>query len=480
MFESTAPFALFDYFRVPHERVDAEPTAPGLASLSLRGQIASLSWPLDAALTSERRRPRSYFLGTTPLFGRVAPDGEVRSWLRRIGGNWRPTEDVRNEQGTLVGAVWRRDDGSTVLPFDPSELIHNFWSERYLEYVRPAALSHLAGLARRGYYRARPLLPRSVQMSMRRSFSRVQSKSRFPRWPVETALHDFYDFLFATVAGVAERPVPFIGLWPRNWTWALVLTHDVEAQVGYEKLPELLRVEVEAGYRSSWNFVPRNRYVVADELVETLREQGFEVGVHGFNHDGRDLSSLATLKRRLPAIRDHAERWQAKGFRSPGTLRSPELMPLLGFDYDSSYTDTAPFEPQAGGCCTWLPYMIENLVELPITLTQDHTLFDLLGHRDETVWVEKARFLRQRGGMALILTHSDYVGNPYLLDSYRRLLQEFADDSTAWKALPRDVSDWWRRRSSSSLEEIDGEWSVVGPADKEARVEFSSPHVLTV
>jgi peptidoglycan/xylan/chitin deacetylase (PgdA/CDA1 family) len=437
MFESSGAFALFDYFRVPHERVDVEPLAPGLASLSVRGETASLFWPLDAALTSERRRPSSYFLDATPLFGRVVPDGEVRSWLRRIGGKWRPSEDVRNEQGTPVGAVWRRDDGSTVLPFDPSELIQNFWSERYLDYVRPAAVSHLAGLARRGYYRARPLLPRSVQMSMRRSFSRVQSKSRFPRWPVETALHDFYDFLFATVAGVAERPIPFIGLWPRNWAWALVLTHDVEAQLGYEKLPELLRVEVEAGYRSSWNFVPRNRYVVADELVETLREHGFEVGVHGFNHDGRDLSSLATLQRRLPAIRDYAERWQAKGFRSPGTLRSAELMPLLGFDYDSSYTDTAPFEPQAG------------------------------------------RFLRQRGGMALILTHSDYVGNPYLVDSYRRLLHEFADDSTAWKALPRDVSDWWRRRSNSSLEEVDGEWRVVGPAEREARVEFSSPHVLT-
>ena len=480
MFETTGPFALFDYFRVPHEHVDDEPAAPGLASLSVRGQTATLFWPLDAGLTSERRRPNSYFLGATPLFGRVASDTEVRSWLRRIGGNWRPIEDIRNEHGILVGAVWQRNDGSTVLPFDPNELIHNFWSERYLEYVRPAAVSRLAELARRGYYRARPLLPRTVQMSMRRSYSRVQSKSRFPRWPIETALHDFYDFLFATVAGVAERPVPFIGLWPDNRAWALVLTHDVEAQVGYEKLPELLRVEVEAGYRSSWNFVPQDRYVVADELVETLREQGFEVGVHGFNHDGRDLSSLATLKRRLPAIRASAERWQAKGFRSPGTLRSAELMPLLGFDYDSSYTDTAPFEPQAGGCCTWLPYMIENLIELPITLTQDHTLFDLLGHRDETIWLEKARFLRQRGGMALVLTHSDYVGQPYLLDSYRRLLQEFADDSTAWKALPRDVSDWWRRRSNSNLEEIGGEWCVVGPACSEARVEFSSPFVVAV
>lgn len=480
MFETTRPFALFDYFRVPYASVDNEPVASGLASLSVRGQTASLSWPLDAALRFERRRPSSYFLGSTPLFGRVAPDGEVRTWLRRIGGNWRPAEDVRNEQGTLVGAVWQRDDGSTVLPFDPSELIRNFWSERYLEYVRPAAISHLAGLARRGYYRARPLLPRAVQMSMRRSFSRMQSKSRFPRWPVETALHDFYDFLFNTVAGVADRPVPFIGLWPRDWAWALVLTHDVEAQVGYEKLPELLRVEVEAGYRSSWNFVPRDRYVVADKLVETLQEQGFEVGVHGFNHDGRDLSSLATLKRRLPAIRDSAERWQATGFRSPATLRSVELMPLLGFDYDSSYTDTAPFEPQAGGCCTWLPYMIGDLVELPMTLTQDHTLFDLLGHRDETVWLDKARFLRERGGMALLLTHPDYVDKPHLLESYERFLEAFASDSSAWKALPHEVSSWWRRRAESGVQEVDGEWRVVGAAEDEARVEFASPQLQAV
>jgi peptidoglycan/xylan/chitin deacetylase (PgdA/CDA1 family) len=481
MFESTGPFALFDYFRVPHEHVDVESAAPGLASLSVRGQTASLYWPLEVALTSERRRPTSYFLGVTPLFGRVAPDAEVRSWLEGIGGNWRAAEELRNEQGTLVGAVWRNDDdGSTVLPFDPNELIHNFRSERYLEYVRPAAVSHLAGLARRGYYRARPLLPRAVQMSMRRSFSRVQSKSRFPRWPVETALHDFYDFLFATVAGVAQRPVPFIGLWPRNFAWALVLTHDVEAQVGYEKLPELLRVEVEAGYRSSWNFVPQNRYVVADELVERLQEQGFEVGVHGFSHDGRDLASLASLKRRLPAIRDSAERWQATGFRSPATLRSVELMPLLGFDYDSSYTDTAPFEPQAGGCCTWLPYMIGDLVELPMTLTQDHTLFDLLGHRDESAWLEKARFLRERGGMALLLTHPDYIDKPNLLESYERFLEAFASDSTAWKALPNEVSSWWRRRAESRLQEVDGEWRVVGAAEDEARVEFASPQLQAV
>jgi hypothetical protein len=312
-------------------------------------------------------------------------------------------------------------------------------------------------------------------MSMRRSFSRVQSKAQFPRWPIETALHDLYDFLFALLTVLAERPIPYIGSWPRDWSWALVLTHDVETQVGYDRLSDLLDVEVDRGYRSSWNFVPRDRYIVKDELVQSLTERGFEIGVHGLYHDGRDLASLTTLRRRLPAIREYATGWRAGGFRSPGTLRSAELIPLLGFDYDSSYSDTVPFEPQAGGCCTWLPYMFGDVVELPITLVQDHTLFDLLGHRDGAVWLEKARFLRRRGGMALVLTHPDYVGNGSLVDSYRRLLDEFAGDPTAWKALPRDVSEWWRRRASSTLQENGGEWCVVGPAEGDARIEFMSP-----
>jgi len=321
----------------------------------------------------------------------------MRGWMHGTGRDWHTSHELGDRNGTPIGAVWQANDGSTLLPFDPNELIGNFWTERYLEYMELAAMGRLAQLARRTYYRTRPLLPRSLQMRLRRSFSRVQSKSRFPGWPVETGLHDFYDFLFELTSRLAERPVPFIGLWPHEWSWALVLTHDVEGKQGYDELRKLLQMELEAGYRSSWNFVPQNQYEVEDGLVRELRETGFEIGVHGLRHDGRDLASRATLLRRLPTIRSYAERWRAVGFRSPATLRSAELMPMLGFDYDSSYSDTAPFEPQPGGCCTWLPYMLDDLVELPITLPQDQTLFEILGHRDERIWLEKTRFLRDRG-----------------------------------------------------------------------------------
>jgi hypothetical protein len=473
MFEASAPFALFDYFRVPYVQTTSRVAdlPAGVATLSLHGGPTLLTWPSADALAAERRQPAAYELDSIPVFGRLAPASVMRAWLARCGDGWHAADELRTGDGTVAGAIWRREDGSAFLPFDPNELIANFWSERYLDYVRPPALSRLQTLIRRSYYRARPLLPRAVQMSMRRSFSRVQSRARFPRWPIETALHDLYAYLFQLLTAATAEPIPYIAPWPRNWSWALVLTHDVETQVGYDHIGHLLDVELEAGYRSSWNFVPLNRYAVQDELLRSLRDTGFEIGVHGLYHDGRDVSS-STLRRRLPAIRAYAERWQARGFRSPGTLRSAELMPLLGFEYDSSFSDTAPFEPQAGGCCTWLPYMLGDLVELPITLVQDHTLFDLLAHRDERMWLDKARFLRDRGGMALFLTHPDYVIGGELVDAYRRVLDEFAGDASAWKALPGEVSDWWRRRSASALQLSDGDWCIVGLAEGEARIDF--------
>jgi hypothetical protein len=147
-------------------------------------------------------------------------------------------------------------------------------------------------------------------------------------------------------------------------------------------------------------------------------------------------------------------------------------MPRLGFDYDTSYSDVARYEPQPGGCCSWLPFFIHDLVELPLTLPMDHTLFELLEQRDGSAWIEKTRFLEARGGMALLLTHPDYMLSRERLDAYAAFLDEFHGNETVWHVLPREVSAWWRRRAASRIERDGDEWRVVGPAAGEARLEF--------
>jgi hypothetical protein len=52
------------------------------------------------------------------------------------------------------------------------------------------------------------------------------------------------------------------------------------------------------------------------------------------------------------------------------------------------------------------------------------------------------------------------------------LLVAFRDDRSAWKALPREVADWWARRDASHVERREGNWEVVGPAAPDATVSF--------
>jgi peptidoglycan/xylan/chitin deacetylase (PgdA/CDA1 family) len=236
-------------------------------------------------------------------------------------------------------------------------------------------------------------------------------------------------------------------------------------------MPVLRDVERSLGFRSSWNLVPSG-YAVDDALVEELRSDGFEVGVHGYRHDGRDFASLQEFRSRLPGIRRRAEEWNAEGFRAPSSLRVWDWMPELGFDYDSSYSDTAPFEPQPGGCCSLLPFFNRDLVELPITMPQDHTMFEILGEPDERLWREKGALVRERKGMALMLTHPDYA-TPDRVAAYARLLERYRDDETAWRALPAEVSSWWRDRAASGVEPDGRGWRVAGPAAARGRVAFA-------
>jgi glycosyltransferase involved in cell wall biosynthesis len=485
VFDASSPFAFFDYFRVPYDVRPPQPADSMAGSFGSVHQLHARAQPGDApgsllwlaadarpASASAGYRLGLYTMSDFTFSAHVALNAAVPAMLAEFGNDWRPAEPVRGADARPVAAVWRDSAGQVFLPFDPGEVMHRFWSEQYRSVGRSALSIAGHAAARRGYYALRPALPRALQLRLRRVFTRLQARSTFPGWPVEDSLHNFYDWLFSLVAGLAGRPVPFLDPWPGGRSWAFVLTHDVETETGYREMELLRGPERDRGYVSSWNFVGL-RYGVGDDTVRALHEDGCEVGVHGLRHDGRDLGSRRLLERRLPVMRDYAEKWNAVGFRSPATHRAWELMPLLGFDYDSSYSDSDPYEPQPGGCCSYLPYFNNAMVELPITLPQDHTLFTILQRPDADLWIRKAEHIRQRGGMALVLTHPDYAHDQRLAAGYRQLLDAFAGDESAWHALPRDVAAWWRKRAASTLREHNGSWGIDGPASAGGRVRFA-------
>jgi len=484
LFEASHPFAFFDYFRTPY---DVRAPRPGNGHAGAATFVRTLTAVAGSGRASRSllwvgadNRPAApaaagqlgcYRLAGFTFFGHVTPDAAIPAMLPQSGRGWHPAESIRAADGRRAAAIWRDTDGNVFLPFDPGEVMRLFWSEGYRDIGRSAIASFGRAAALRCYYLGRPAMPRSVQLGLRRLFTRVQAASSFPGWPIEDSLHDFYGWLFAVIAGLADAPVPFLDLWPDGRSWALVLTHDVETAAGCRDINLLRGPERVRGYRSSWNFAGA-RYQVGDATIGSLQGEGCEIGVHGLWHDGRDLAAHL-MDERLPAMWEHASRWNAVGFRSPATHREWDLMHRLGFDYDSSYTDTDPYEPQPGGCCTFLPYLNHGTVELPITLPQDHTLFTILQHADAGLWLRKARHIRDRGGMVLVLTHPDYARDQRLAGGYQTLLDAFAGDGTAWHALPREVAAWWRRRAASTVCGNGDGWSIDGPASDTGRICFA-------
>jgi hypothetical protein len=485
VFEASRSFTFFDYFRIPYE-VKSNDSAP--VTVSSRGsvhQLRAVSQSRDESrslfwyATEPRRRADQvqsrlgkYRLHGFTFFGQVALSATVPDLLSGTGSGWRQAEPILDGDGSAVAAIWRDTAGNVFLPFDPGEAMLYFWSEGYKSVGRsPLSAFGRAG-ALRAYYAVRPALPRLLQLRLRRVFTRVQGRSSFPEWPVEDSLNNLYEWLFTLAGDVAGRPVPYLDLWPDGKSWAFVLTHDVETEVGLREMRLLRDPERKRGYVSSWNLVGE-RYAVDGDTVQALHDERCEVGVHGLRHDGRDLASRRLMEQRLPAMRAFASRWGAVGFRSPATQRDWRLMPRLGFEYDTSYSDTDPYEPQPGGCCTYLPYFNEQMVELPITMPQDHTLFMILQHPDASVWLRKAEHIRAHRGMVLILTHPDYADDPRLTHGYDQLLETFQDDESVWHALAQDVASWWQQRAASFICASGEGWFVEGPASARGRIRFA-------
>ena len=322
----------------------------------------------------------------------------------------------------------------------------------------------------RTYYRVRPLLPRPLQLALRRGYTKRQGRREFPGWPIEDVLVRMRDDeLRERLRSTGAESVPLVGHWPDGHRFAWVLTHDVEGPAGVEHIPAVRALEARYGLVSSWNFCAE-QYPIPEGLFDRLREEGCEIGLHGIDHRGRLFASRERFEADLPAIHRYMREWGADGFRSPALHRVADWMPELACSYDTSFPDTDPYEPQPGGCCSIRPFFNGDLVELPVTLAQDHTLFEILGREDIGVWTEKSAWLAEQGGLVNVIIHPDYMLSPERMGLYEELLRFLGGLEGGWHALPRDVAAWWRVRDGLRIEGEGAAARVAGPGAERATV----------
>jgi hypothetical protein len=296
------------------------------------------------------------------------------------------------------------------------------------------------------YYTLKPFIPKAMLLQYRRLWALFVRARYRDDWPI------------CHTAGTAPSDWPG---WPREKKFALVLTHDVDTHRGAKWCRKMLEMEWELGFRSGVFFVAE-RYPIPDDLRDYITSHDCEVGIHGLKHDGRLYSSDAEFQARAVRIRQYLKQWKAVGFRSPAMHHRLDWLGTLGAEYDCSTFDVDPFEPQPDGMKTIFPFWVagtgdhSGYVELPYTIPQDFTVFILLRQRNIDLWTRKLDWIAKRGGMALLITHPDYMdfeggkssGCPVYPASYYTNFLEYIRKKYAgqfWNVLPRDIACFWKQ-----------------------------------
>jgi hypothetical protein len=142
-----------------------------------------------------------------------------------------------------------------------------------------------------------------------------------------------------------------------------------------------------------------------------------------------------------------------------------------------SVPSVAHLDPQRGGCCGVMPYFIGELVGLPVTMTQDYSLFHILEDQFIELWKRQAEMVMAKHGLMSFIIHPDYVIGGQERATYGTLLgylAELRSKKNVWIPLPAEVASWWRERSAMRLGEVNRDWSIEGKGKERTRIAYAS------
>jgi hypothetical protein len=432
--------AFLDYYRCPADQV----------SIETQGQLS----------------PREgYFkFGGAVAFGRFA-GGPPASYATD------PLPDISDAVSV--------SEGRPSLPFDLSDVATNLREERYRQNGQNWLQETSAGeAARRLYYSIRPFMGVGLRKHLQKFHLSGWDKIPFPQWPVDLTVDSLMEsaMTLALKAQPTSR-IPFIWFWPDGASAGGMMTHDIEGQAGLDFCDELMDIDDSYAIKSAFQLIPGGREDAWRRTAARLRQRGFEVNLHDLNHDGQLFADEETFLRQARRINEYAREFGCDGFRSGAMYREQGWFGAFEFSYDMSVPNAAHLEPQRGGCCTVMPYFVGNILELPLTTSQDYTLFFILNDYSTTLWKEQIRLISQHHGLVSVITHPDYLRGLREREVYVDLLRHLTDlreRKRLWLTLPGEINRWWRNRHKMRLVRSGDGWRIEGPDSDRARVAYAT------
>jgi hypothetical protein len=370
-----------------------------------------------------------------------------------------------------------RGPGRAMLPFNLDDVVTNLRQERYAQDERAGADRFVASDAARSmYYFARPMLPVALRKYLQRIRLAGWDQIDFPRWPVDVSV----DTLMMRVAAVAleacgVRRLPFIWFWPDGAPSCTMMTHDVESASGAGFCETLMNLDDSFDIKSAFQVIPESRGFSASSLAESIRRRGFEVNVHDLTHDGSLFQDRDRFLERAAQINRYVRDFNCGGFRAGAMYREQQWYDAFEFSYDMSVPNAAQLEPQRGGCCTVMPYFVGNILELPLTTTQDYSLFHILEDYSTRLWKQQIATILESHGLISFIAHPDYLVESRARGVYADLLAHLSELRTAgktWIAVPAEIDRWWRNRRQMTLVPQGDSWRIDGPDSHRARLGY--------
>jgi hypothetical protein len=369
------------------------------------------------------------------------------------------------------------DGSNTLLPFEPAEVIDNLRFERYANRYSHGALGGWKRSLKNAYYFLRPLMHVNIRRHVQRAHLNGWRTLRFPRWPVDTTVEDLCEqLLLLSMKAKGVDRMPFVWFWPDGAQSCVAMTHDLESEKGMAFCSELMDLDDSFGIKASIHVVPEGRYKVSAEFIRSIRDRGFEVNLQDLNHDGNLFRDHEEFLRRAERINGYARTYEVKGFRAAVLYRNLDWHDALDFSFDMSVPNVAHLDPQRGGCCTVMPYFVGDILEIPLTTTQDYMLFHLLKDYSLDLWKVQTERILEKNGLLTFIIHPDYIIEKKARGVYRdllRYLRRMAEEKRIWFAVPGDIDHWWRTRRKMRVVDDHGNSRIEGPGAERAKLAFA-------
>jgi hypothetical protein len=116
------------------------------------------------------------------------------------------------------------------------------------------------------------------------------------------------------------------------------------------------------------------------------------------------------------------------------------------------------------------------MLEIPLTTTQDYTLFHLLRDYSLDLWKSQVRGILAQNGLISFIVHPDYIIEQRARKAYKDLLTFLRRDcetENIWFTVPREIDRWWRQRSQMRLVKDGRHWKVIGDGCERATLAFA-------